>query len=375
MASLPLPETERDWLDSALTDINGMQKDLLISQLQDQVEDKDQVQKEFVQQYRESISSLQATMQSVIEENERLKNDMEQITRNMEQITRERDQLQQQLARPSTNAIIEEHDGPTPSPKEEEDWVIGREEVVLTEEIIGAGAYGEVKVAHFRGIKVAAKFLHKVIISDYNVHLFMREMTIASKLRHPHLVQFMGATKETHPVIIIELMPTNLNTELEKAPLSGRGILSIAQDVACALNYLHLWKPHPILHRDVSSKNVLLETVTSSRQWKAKLSDFGSANIQSYTATQVPGNPCYAPPEAISPDSHSPAMDVYSCGMLLMEMCVRQPPGMTREEKQHQFESIKWQDMKLLIQYCINDDRHKRPTISQVLKKLQAFTL
>ena len=246
-----------------------------------------------------------------------------------------------------------------------------REEIRLTPVVLGAGAYGEVKIAEFRGIKVAAKCFHNIILSPYNLGLFSREMEIASRLRHPNLVQFVGATREGAPIIISELMSTSLHKELQQ---SGSGldrptVVNISRDVACALNYLHLWRPHPILHRDISSPNVLLEGVVG-RGWKAKLSDFGSANIQSQARTQVPGNPYYASPEANQPRDHSPAMDVYSYGVLVMEMCVHQPPGLTVPDKQRQIDSISWSTMKDLVVRCVNEDRHQRPSISQVLAQL-----
>ena len=51
-------------------------------------------------------------------------------------------------------------------------WVLEKEEVDLTNEIIGGGAYGEVRVAIFRGTRVAAKCLHQLIVSDYNRGVF-----------------------------------------------------------------------------------------------------------------------------------------------------------------------------------------------------------
>ena len=132
---------------------------------------------------------------------------------------------------------------------------------------------------------------------------------------------------------LTELMPTSLRQELEKSSLTRPQIVKIATDVSAALNYLHLWTPVPILHRDVSSPNVLLEP-SGSGIWKAKLSDYGSANlVQSISAGSVaPGNPFYAAPEAPFPDQHTPAMDVYSFGVLLMEMILGQLPGLTTAE-------------------------------------------
>ena len=71
---------------------------------------------------------------------------------------------------------------------EQPHWVIRREEVELTEEVVGRGGWGEVRVATFCDLRVAAKFLYDIILSDYNRRQFVREMTIAAKLRHPHLL-------------------------------------------------------------------------------------------------------------------------------------------------------------------------------------------
>ena len=93
--------------------------------------------------------------------------------------------------------------------------MVRREEVELTEETLGTGGWGEVKVANFRGLRVAAKFLHKVIISNYNRRQFSREMAMAAKIRHPNMLLFIGATREGEAVILTEIMPTSLRRELE----------------------------------------------------------------------------------------------------------------------------------------------------------------
>ena len=80
--------------------------------------------------------------------------------------------------------------------EEQPHWVVRKEEVELTDEVVGRGGWGEVRVAKFRGLRVAAKFLYDIILSHYNRRQFVREMTIAAKLRHPHLLLFIGATRE-----------------------------------------------------------------------------------------------------------------------------------------------------------------------------------
>jgi len=239
----------------------------------------------------------------------------------------------------------------------------------MTKEVLGKGSWGEVKVAIFRGTQVAAKCLYEIILSEYNLELFSREMEIAAKVRHPNLLQFIGATRETPPIILSEIMPTSLYKELQKSPLTRPEILSIGHQVALALNYLHLWQPDPIIHRDISSPNILLESV-GSKQWKAKVSDYGSANLQHQAKTLGPGNPSYAAPESHCPDEQSPAMDVYSYGVLLTEMIICRPPDMTTEGRCQQVERIEWPLMKIFIQHCIIHERNERLSMSQVLEKL-----
>lgn len=258
-------------------------------------------------------------------------------------------------------------------PQQEYSWVLRKEEIDITKDVVGEGAYGQVRVAVFRGLRVAAKCLHDLIISDYYMSTFAREMDIAAKIRHPNLVQFIGATKDATPIIIFELMPTNLHKELEKAPLRYAQIVNILQDVSLALNYLHLCRP-PIIHRDVSSANVLLLPL-SNLKWKAKLSDYGSANFmrQISPKSMAPGCPSYAAPEAVFPDCHSPAMDVYSFGILAMEMVLQEPPLSTTNEREHQADSIDDRSLGLknLIKQCISKDYKSRPSIAYIFSLIE----
>ena len=105
-------------------------------------------------------------------------------------------------------------------------------------------------------------------------------------------------------------------------------------------------------------------------KWRSKLSDFGSANLQFHVKTVVPGNPAYASPEALAPEHHSPAMDIYSFGILATEMIQHCPPEINRRKRKHQACSIDWRQMKLLISSCIEDDCTKRMESAQLLKDL-----
>ena len=202
----------------------------------------------------------------------------------------------------------------------EAQWVVERREIQLTDQELGRGAWATVSVAMFRGARVAAKCVHNWIVSPHNVQLFKREMDMAARIRHPNLLLFIGATLEGEMVILTELMPTSLRRELQREyQMSPRLTISIGLDVARALNYLHLMQPHPLIHRDISSANILLESLPNSC-WRAKVSDYGTVNLQENLATVGPGSPCYAAPEANYPTQQSPKMDIFSFGALLMEM-------------------------------------------------------
>ena len=259
--------------------------------------------------------------------------------------------------------------------QQDDHWVINKDEVILTETELGRGSFAVVKVGTFRGLRVAVKSLHTIIISNYNRGLFSREMSIASRVRHPNLVQFIGATKVGNPLILTELMNTSLYKELQEKELTRQQILSIAQDVALGLNYLHLFKPQPIIHRDVSSPNVLLKPSTGPAGYEAKVADYGTAKLQqgNSTGTVMPGNAAYAAPEARDPDQHSPAMDVYSYSVLLMEMTLCAPPEMTTVEREQQSHNVSWSPMKSLIQRGLSTTRQHRPTMSQVIEALKVM--
>ena len=177
------------------------------------------------------------------------------------------------------------------------DWVISRNEIQITDNCLGRGGWGSVNEGTYCGCTVAVKQIHDLILSPHNRLLFEREMNIASACRHPSLLQFIGATNdEGTPLFVTELMEMSLRALLEQRPLSETEIRLISLDVARALNYLHQKKPSPIIHRDVSSANVLLWR--QGDQWRGKVSDYGTANFIQQTMTVAPGAAIYCAPEA-----------------------------------------------------------------------------
>ena len=240
----------------------------------------------------------------------------------------------------------------------------------MTQDVISREGWVEVKVGVFRGTRVAVKCLNRLILSPCDLGFFSGEMNFASRIRHPNLLQFIGATRVGKPMILTELMPTSLRKEINKNHLTHPQVLGIGQDVASALNYLHLWRPQPILHRDVCSPNVFLEP-SSHNQWKGKLSDYGSVNIQHLLSSKDgPSDPAYAAPEFHYPNDHSPAMDVYSFGVLLLEMVARCHPPCATIEKEDLIMNIHWDFMKPIIESCMKRNKNERPKMADILLQI-----
>jgi serine/threonine protein kinase len=195
------------------------------------------------------------------------------------------------------------------------DCLFTESDVTLSNTIIGRGSFGEVFIAKWRNIDVAAKKIHALNISSKSENIspeiienFVDEMNLLSKLRHPCLVTFLGVvqTLNSHlniiqpTIILTELMSTSLYDILEvnRVHLKLEEILDICIDVATGLAYLHNHSP-PIIHRDISCKNILIGGN------KAKIADLGQAKVFGSTAidrqqTMMPGAMAYAAPEVLT---------------------------------------------------------------------------
>ena len=271
-------------------------------------EDTIRAQSQLLQQECERKSSLEKKVRDLksyvkerIATERELTNALQQHRENMERERRVSEQTVREL-RSELNAAQEalaEYRCPRDprEPREPRDWIIGRDEVILSEKSLGVGAWGKVYEGTFRGCQVAVKQIHDLILSPHNRRLFEREMSIASRCRHPHLLQFIGATNDDgSPLFITELLDTDLRNVLTQRSLHHEEVVCIALDVAKGLNYLHLNKPFPIIHRDISSSNVLLWRRDNC--WRAKLSDYGAANFMRQHMSCNPGASIYAAPES-----------------------------------------------------------------------------
>lgn len=180
-------------------------------------------------------------------------------------------------------------------------WMISRDEIKLSDKVLGTGAWGRVVEGNFRGTKVAVKEIHEVIQSAHNRLLFDREITFATLVRHPCILQFLAVAeyRTNKPLLVAELMDMSLSQLVrDEKTLGNRLIRILALDVAYGLNYLHCFRPNPILHRDVNSGNVMVWR--QGDRWRGKLCDFGSAEFMGSKMSENPGNPFYSAPEASS---------------------------------------------------------------------------
>ena len=250
--------------------------------------------------------------------------------------------------------------------------------IVLTPKVLGKGSYGEVREAYYIGVKVAAKYMHEILASDYNSQLFQREMDIAASVHHPNLVQFFGHSEyESRLLIITELMDMTLSDAIAKKMIIPRNeVVSLMCEIAGALQYLHTLKPHPVIHRDVSSSNVLLKQ-NAQGSYNAKLADLGMANFMNRISptTASRGCPLYIAPEAFNPHEQSTKMDVYSFGVLLLEVSIWEAPAVVGYQRDEQLRriGINWHEMSIAINRCIFSQRTLRLDIEKILFYLKSM--
>ena len=239
-------------------------------------------ERKILQQNRENLERERETYEQRIRESERKLVDSERRLREM------------QFAVSEAQEAFTEYKWLGPR-----DWIIRRDEVIISEKVLGTGTWGKVYQGRFRGCQVAVKQIYDLILSPDNRKTFEREMSIASRYRHPNLLQFIGATNDDGiPLFVTELLDTDLRKVLSQRFLHHEEIVCLALDVAIALNYLHLNESFPIIHGDISSFNVLLWR--RDDKWRAKLSYYGAASVMGQCTTSIPGARIYAVPEALT---------------------------------------------------------------------------
>ncbi|KAA8536205.1 hypothetical protein F0562_028683 [Nyssa sinensis] len=264
--------------------------------------------------------------------------------------------------------------------------------------IVGQGGFGTVYKAQFSdGLVAAVKRMNKV--SDQGEDEFCREIELLARLHHRHLVTLIGICIEKHErFLMYEYMAKgSLKDHLHtpgRTPLSWQTRIQIAIDVANALEYLHFYCDPPLCHSDIKSSNILLD-----ENFIAKVADFGLAHASSDGSicfepvnTDIRGTPGYMDPEYVITQELTEKSDVYSYGVVLLELVTARQAiqdnknlvqwsevFMTSESRLPElvdpsigdsFDLDQLQMVVTIVRWCTQREGRARPSIKQVLRLL-----
>ena len=205
-----------------------------------------------------------------------------------------------------------------------------------------------------------------------------REMEMSDLAQHPNIVRFIAAAYDErgnyYPYIITELLDMSLRRAYQLKKLEEKHLVSVFQDTANGLAYLH-GLAVPIIHCSVSSENIHLKRQPNG-SWQAKLSGLTSPNFEEEAEEK---NICYCAPETsqIIEDckSLSPKIDVYSYGIMLCEVITTQFPNKEILPSMFQQTLKLWPQMYPLIVSCINHNPDLRPFMPEVLSTLKTIPI
>ncbi|CAH9099092.1 unnamed protein product [Cuscuta epithymum] len=191
--------------------------------------------------------------------------------------------------------------------------------------VIAYGGFSTVYLGKFPDLTLAAiKTIDSS--SDRLQRIFKQELEILLKIKHDNIVKILGYSEEG--TLVLEYVPNGtLQENLHGAKgsfLRWKHRTAIAFQLAGALNYLHQQCEMQIVHGDVKSSNILLDS-----DMNCKLCDFGSAKM-GFSSTVFPpaspsqhrmiGSPGYADPHYLRTGISSKKNDIYSFGILLLEL-------------------------------------------------------
>lgn len=268
--------------------------------------------------------------------------------------------------------------------------------------VIGNGSFGVV----YRGvlkdcIMAAVKRLH--MNGKQGERAFRIEVDLLSRLHSPYLVEMLGyCADQHHRLLIFEFMPNGslhhyLHHSNQSRMLNWGTRLRIALDCARALEFLHEHTSPSVIHRDFKSSNVLLD-----HNFRAKVSDFGLAKMGSdkvngLISTRVLGTTGYLAPEYVSTGKLTTKSDVYSYGVVLLELLTgrvpidtNRPPGehvlvswalprLTNRQKivemvdptfQGQFSKKDLIQVAAIAAMCVQAEADYRPLMTDVVQSL-----
>ncbi|KAK9930563.1 hypothetical protein M0R45_027598 [Rubus argutus] len=198
---------------------------------------------------------------------------------------------------------------------------------------IGMGGHGSVYMASLSSSNiVAVKKLHLFYNDGKNLQKeFLNEVRALIEIRHRNIVKLLGfCSHRRHSFLVYEYLErgslaTILRKDDEAKELRWSKRMNIVKGVAHALSYMHHDCFPPIVHRDISSKNILLDA-----EYEACVSDFGTAkflNPNSANWTAFAGTYGYVAPELAYTMEVNEKCDVYSFGVVTLEILMGRHPG------------------------------------------------
>ena len=202
-------------------------------------------------------------------------------------------------------------------------------EEIKKERKIGKGGMGELYLGEWQGKQVAIKKRIKFNFSKKNffTNKFINEINIIASMRHPNILLFMGVTIHNNTYYMIteylpsgslhEFLHSNKKKE-KKQTLTDKQKIKIALQIAIAVQYIH---SRQILHCDLKSANVLLDN-----NFNIKLIDFGLSSFMSEAPQGYVGTARWMAPEVLNGEKYSIYSDIFSYGMILMELITEKIP-------------------------------------------------
>lgn len=191
---------------------------------------------------------------------------------------------------------------------------------------IGGGGFGVVYMGILRdGSRVAIKLLSSE--SKQGTKEFLTEINMISTARHPNLVQLIGCcVEDRNRILLYEYLENNSLASVLLRSSKSKGIhldwpkrVSICMGTASGLAYLHEEAKPQIVHRDIKASNILLD-----ENFHPKIGDFGLAKLfpdnVTHISTRVAGTVGYLAPEYALLGQLTKKADVYSFGVLLLEI-------------------------------------------------------
>jgi len=201
------------------------------------------------------------------------------------------------------------------------------QQLYLNPKKVGEGAAGEVFLAHraMTGEKVAIK---KLPLSAQNMKLITAEIHIMKESQHPNVVAYYDSyVVENRLWVAMEYMGGGCLTEIleqfDALRMDESQIAWVCQETLKGLSYIH--SMHRI-HRDIKSDNMLIGTAG-----EVKIADFGYAaqlTQQKEKRNTIVGTPYWMAPELIRGQNYDVKVDIWSLGIMLMEMAEGEPPYM-----------------------------------------------